>query len=69
MTFARRVFRIAAVYGVLVLAPQYFMEERVGRDFPPFEKSHVRLSFGTMDEMKRAVGIFGQVLGVKAVAA
>ncbi len=41
----------------------------VGRDFPPFEKSHVRISIGTMDEMKRAVGIFGQVLGVKAVAA
>lgn len=35
MTFARRVFLIAAVYGILVLAPQYFMEARVGRDFPP----------------------------------
>jgi hypothetical protein len=33
--FARRVFTIAAVYGILVLAPQYFMEDRVGRDFPP----------------------------------
>lgn len=33
--FARRVFLIAAVYGVLVLAPQYFMEARIGRDFPP----------------------------------
>jgi len=29
------VFLIAAVYGVLVLAPQYFLEARVGRDFPP----------------------------------
>ena len=35
MQFARRVFLIAAVYGVLVLAPQYFMEAKVGRDFPP----------------------------------
>lgn len=35
MTFAKRVYFIAAVYGVLVLAPQYFMEARVGRDFPP----------------------------------
>jgi hypothetical protein len=26
---------IAAIYGVLVLVPQYFMEERMGRDFPP----------------------------------
>ena len=35
MQFARRVFLTAAVYGVLVLAPQYFMEAKVGRDFPP----------------------------------
>jgi histidinol-phosphate aminotransferase len=41
----------------------------VARDFPPFEKSHVRISIGTLDEMKRAVGVFGKVLGVKARAA
>lgn len=35
MLFARRVFMIAAIYGILVLAPQYFMEAQVGRDFPP----------------------------------
>jgi hypothetical protein len=35
MKFAGRVFFIAAVYGVIVLVPQYFMEDRVGRDFPP----------------------------------
>jgi hypothetical protein len=35
MTFAKRVFLIAGVYGVLVLAPQYFLEARIGRDFPP----------------------------------
>jgi hypothetical protein len=34
-TFARRVFTTAAVYGILVLVPQYFMEGKVGRDFPP----------------------------------
>ena len=33
--FARRVFRIAGVYGVLVMVPQFFMEARIGRDFPP----------------------------------
>lgn len=33
--FAERVFRYAAIYGILVLLPQYFMEERIGRDFPP----------------------------------
>ena len=35
---------------------------RVGRDFPPFEKSHTRISLGTMAEMKQAVGVFRQVL-------
>ena len=41
----------------------------VARDFPPFEKSHCRISIGTLDEMKRAVAVFGNVLGVKAKAA
>jgi histidinol-phosphate aminotransferase len=34
----------------------------VGRDFPPFEKSHCRISIGTMDEMKKAVEVFRTVL-------
>jgi histidinol-phosphate aminotransferase len=41
----------------------------VARDFPPFEKSHCRISFGTMDEMKKAVAVFGDVLAKKATAA
>jgi histidinol-phosphate/aromatic aminotransferase/cobyric acid decarboxylase-like protein len=35
----------------------------VGRDFPPLEKTHARISIGTMDEMKRAVEVFAEVLG------
>jgi hypothetical protein len=35
MNFARRVFLIAGVYGLLVLLPIYFLEERIGRDQPP----------------------------------
>ncbi len=35
---------------------------RVGRDFPPFEKSHTRITLGTMDEMKQAVAVFRKVL-------
>jgi hypothetical protein len=35
---------------------------RVGRDFPPFEKSHTRITLGTMDEMKQAVVVFRKVL-------
>jgi histidinol-phosphate aminotransferase len=41
----------------------------VARDFPPFEKTHCRLSFGTMDEMKKAVAVFGEVLGKKVSTA
>jgi len=36
---------------------------KVARDFPPFEKTHCRISFGTMAEMQKAVEVFGQVLG------
>jgi histidinol-phosphate aminotransferase len=42
---------------------------RVGRDFPPFERTHVRISIGTLEEMQQAVQVFGKVLGVKASAA
>jgi hypothetical protein len=35
MQFARRVFHIAGIYGLVVLLPQYFLEERLGRDYPP----------------------------------
>jgi histidinol-phosphate/aromatic aminotransferase/cobyric acid decarboxylase-like protein len=42
---------------------------RVARDFPPFEKTHCRISFGTMDEMQRAVKVFGEVLGRTAPVA
>lgn len=33
--FAKRVFLIAGIYGLIVLAPQYFLEERIGRETPP----------------------------------
>jgi hypothetical protein len=35
MTFARRVFLWSGLYGIAVLVPMYFLEERIGRDFPP----------------------------------
>ena len=35
----------------------------VGRDFPPYEKTHCRISLGTMDEMQKAVEVFKKVLG------
>jgi histidinol-phosphate aminotransferase len=41
----------------------------VARDFPPFEKTHARISLGTMEEMQKAVQVFGDVLGKKSTAA
>jgi hypothetical protein len=35
VTFAKRVFLFAGVIGLLTLLPQYFMEGRIGRDYPP----------------------------------
>ncbi len=34
----------------------------VGRDFPPFESTHARISIGTMDEMRKAADVFRAAL-------
>jgi len=34
----------------------------VGRDFPPLEQTHSRISLGTMDEMQQAMQVFRDVL-------
>jgi len=33
--FAKRVFLVAGIYGVLIVLPQYSLEARIARDFPP----------------------------------
>lgn len=35
MSFARRVFLLAGIYGIIALLPQYFLEERIGVEMPP----------------------------------
>jgi hypothetical protein len=45
MTFARWLFRIAGILGLLMLLPQYFMEERVGQMTPP-AITHPELFYG-----------------------
>jgi hypothetical protein len=35
---------------------------------PPFENTHCRISFGTWEERRKAVGVFGDVLGKPATA-
>jgi histidinol-phosphate aminotransferase len=41
------------------------LKVQVGRDFPPFEKTHTRITLGTMDEMRQAVDVFRRVLTAK----
>jgi histidinol-phosphate aminotransferase len=45
------------------------LKVRVGRDFAPFEKTHSRISLGTMEEMRRAVGVFRRVLTASRTSA
>ena len=33
--FARRVYTVAGIYGLIVMFPQYFLEDKIGRDYPP----------------------------------
>ncbi|MGI9054768.1 MAG: hypothetical protein ACR2F2_03075 [Pyrinomonadaceae bacterium] len=35
MKFAKYVFCIAGIYGLVALVPQYFLEAKTGADFPP----------------------------------
>ena len=35
MRFAKIVFLVAGIYGVLILTPMYFLEARIGQDTPP----------------------------------
>ncbi|MGE0463420.1 MAG: histidinol-phosphate transaminase [Vicinamibacterales bacterium] len=41
----------------------------IGRDFPPYEKTHVRISIGTMAEMQKAVQVFEHALAQPSKAA
>ena len=45
MNFARLVFRIAGVYGLIALLPLYAMEKQVGIDFPP-AMNHAEYYYG-----------------------
>jgi hypothetical protein len=35
MKFAKMVFLVAGIYGLIVLLPSYFLKEQIGRDYPP----------------------------------
>jgi hypothetical protein len=35
LKFSKSVFLVAAIYGIVALLPQNFLEGKMGRDFPP----------------------------------
>lgn len=45
MQFAKWTFRLAGIYGLLVLVPPFFMEEQFGRDNPP-AVNHAEFYYG-----------------------
>lgn len=45
MKLAKWTFMVAGIYGLLVLVPQYFLEEKTGRDYPP-AISHPEFYYG-----------------------
>jgi hypothetical protein len=45
MTFARRVFLIASIYGALILVPGFFLEDLFGRISPP-PPNHAEFYYG-----------------------
>jgi hypothetical protein len=56
MRFAKAVFLIAGIYGVLILTPIYFMEGKIGRDTPP-AITHPEYFYGFL-----GVGLSWQIL-------
>lgn len=56
MIFARRVFLIAGIYGLLTLGPQYFLETKTGVDYPP-AVTHPEFYYGFV-----GVGLTWQIL-------
>ena len=56
MKFAKIVFLVAGIYGLLVLTPMYFLEAKIGRDAPPVI-THPEYFYGFV-----GVGLAWQVL-------
>jgi hypothetical protein len=56
MRFAKILFLVAGIYGLLILAPLYFMENRIGQQPPP-EITHPEYFYGFL-----GAGLVWQVL-------
>jgi hypothetical protein len=47
MKFARWIFAVCGIYGIVALAPLYFMESKLGHDYPP-PISHAEFFYATI---------------------
>ena len=56
MKFAKRIFLVAGIYGLIVLLPQYVLEAKNGSEFPP-PINHPEYYYGFI-----GVGVAFQVL-------
>lgn len=56
MRFAKIVYTVAGIYGLIVLLPQYFLEAKTGRDYPP-PVTHPEYFYGFV-----GVGLAWQIL-------
>jgi len=56
MKFAKTVFLVAGIYGLIVLVPQFFLERKIGLDTPP-PITHAEFFYGFV-----CVGVPWQVL-------
>ena len=56
MKLAKTIYFVAGIYGLVVLVPQFFTEEKTGRDFPP-AITHPEYYYGFI-----GVGVAWQVL-------
>ena len=45
MKFAKTVFLVAGIYGLIVLVPQFFLERKIGVDTPP-QITHAEFFYG-----------------------
>lgn len=59
-TFARRVFLVAGIWGLLIMVPQYVLEDRIGRLTPP-PITHPEYFYGFVRNDRMAAGVPGDL--------
>ena len=66
VTFARRMFAVAGVYGIIVLAPHYFMEQQIARTHAPI--NHPEFFYGFTGVALASLGSSIVMVGMPSVS-